>query len=464
MPKIEKTGSAFTKEQGVLGFAGGKMTSFSQKAVALQDDQGNVGAAIGTFNPLWCDGNSYRKLQNRYGPERGEDLANWCMSQTTDFALQMALGLNSSPMQMLDEILTDAHDHHQRIMHESGLPLTSTLNALVPFDIANYVLDAMRSGHANFYEMIPDEYKQWFSHTVDRVAVIPLVSYGIEKEGIEALINDGYRIFKTKMGSYDNRYEFGSEEDMREMVRKDCEKASLVYDLIKNLKTDLTENGEVPMYLDFNGRLGAGDKAVQRLDEYIRFAKQKGFFERVIVWEEPFADMKRVSKDVYSELRKAGVRVVADECAHTAKDVKDLLELGVRGFALKPAAKTYSETIRMINVIEEYNGTAAGDEQAYYFCADLTVVPWLVDANLQFTARSAPWPGLTKGVRMLESNWKQHYPDSYSVMQRYTPSLAVMQEKNGVFTLDEQWYQGGGSLLHAHGPLVDMAKANMRLT
>ena len=460
--KIERAGSAYAREPGQLGFAGGLMTAFFQKAVALQDSKGNIAGAFGTQNPLWCDKPSYKSLQDKHGNEKGEALANLFMSQTTDFALNLLQGKEFlSPDEALDAILPQVHLYHRHLTQNEKLPLTSTLNALVPVNIANYVLHAKANGIDNFNGIIPVDSQRWFTQTIDRVAIIPLVSYKIDQAGIEALIKDGYKIFKTKMGAYNPAHEMDSDKDMQAMFETDTQKALLVYNLIKGLETDLTVDGRVPMYLDFNGRLGKGDKAVALLQHYVDFAKTNKFFDRVIVFEEPFSDMMGISADVYTKLR--GITIVADECAHSAEDVEKLLALGVRGFALKPAAKTYTETIRMVDAIEKYNETAKTDDKAFYFCADLTVVPWLVDANLQFTARSSPWPGLAPGVRMLETNWKQHYDDCYGIMQRYTPSLMVMQEKDGVFKVNKQWYKGGGSLFNVQGPLYEAAKLSMRL-
>lgn len=461
---IEKAGSAYAREPGQLGFAGGNMTAFFQKAVALQDSEGNVAGAFATLNPLWCDKPSYKRLQDKHGNEKGEALANLFMSQTADFVLNLLEGRKfSSPGEALDEVLLKAHWYHRQITKEENLPLTSTLNALVPVDIANYVLHAKANGIDNFDGIIPVDSQRWFTQTIDQVAIIPLVSYSIDQAGIEALIRDGYKIFKTKMGAYNPAHDMDSDADMEAMFETDTQKALLVYNLIKDLKTDLTEDGRVPIYLDFNGRLGTGDKAVELLQKYVEFAKQNGFLDRVIVFEEPFSNMMEIGADVYKELKEAGITIVADECAHSAEDVGKLLRLGVRGFALKPAAKTYTETFRMVDAIEKYNAKADSGDKAFYFCADLTVVPWLVDANLQFTARSSPWPGLANRVRMLETNWRQHYDDLPGIMHRYTPSFVVMQENNGVFRLNEQWYKGGGSLFNVQGPLYEMAKQNMRL-
>lgn len=79
------------------------------------------------------------------------------------------------------------------------------------------------------------------------------------------------------------------------------------------------------------------------------------------------------------------------------------------------------------------------------FCADLTVNPILVDWNKNVSARLAPLPEL--GLGLLETNGHQYYSDWQKLIS-YHPCAGALWTvtKNGVFTLDEDFYQKSGGI------------------
>ncbi len=465
MVAIKKIASSLRKEPGAMGFAGGSMSGFWQSAVAIQTTGGYIGASYGTQNPLWCSKQLYGALQGQHGPVKGERLANELMyALTKEVLTALAEQDISAPEEAMLRAISDPAiaDTVRAFYRKNGLqgelPFTYILNAAVAPDLAVWMATSQARGIDNFNDLTGHR----LSHRAERVAVIPLVSYGIREAQIEDLIDQGYRIFKTKMGAYDDRYEKGSVEDFMNMMKVDREKLQLVSRLTESLETDLTEDGRVPLYLDFNGRIPSDDRGVNLLQAYMEVAASVNALDRIIVVEEPFEDMKSMGSqfDVFRDfMDRYGVTIVADECAHSAEDVRELLALGCRGFALKPAAKTLTETLRMIDIITGHND-ANPDDNAYCFCADLTVVPSLVEWNLHVQARLPPWPGLAEGVRMLESNWMQHYLYRNRLPERY-PASEVASPEGGVFLPTAEWFRTGGRIFHPGGQMLEKIMATL---
>ena len=143
---------------------------------------------------------------------------------------------------------------------------------------------------------------------------------------------------------------------MEAMFATDTKKASLVARLTEGITdTPITPDGRVPLYLDFNGRCGTGEDGDTMLERNIVHAREEGYADRIMVVEEPFGDMLNDKRDYRALDKRFKTTIVADECSHSAEDVKALLKLGVRGFALKPAAKTLSMSLEQILEIEKWN-------------------------------------------------------------------------------------------------------------
>ncbi|MEK7766646.1 MAG: L-alanine-DL-glutamate epimerase, partial [bacterium] len=155
-------------------------------------------------------------------------------------------------------------------------------------------------------------------------------------------------------------------------------------------------------------------------------------YERIVLLEEPFPEEVKVRVGGF------GVRVAADESAHSIRDVEERIALGYGAIALKPAAKTFSLTLRMAAATH-----AAG---VPCFCADLTVSPLLVDWNKSVAARLAPLPGLE--LPAFETNGAQHYA-RWAELQSFHPRAGASWtlERSGGFDLDESFYASGGGIL-----------------
>ncbi len=132
-----------------------------------------------------------------------------------------------------------------------------------------------------------------------------------------------------------------------------------------------------------------------------------------------------------------GVRIAADESAHTDADALKRIQMGYGAIALKAIAKTLSMTMKIAKT--------AHDSDVPCFCADLTVNPILVDWNKNIAARLAPFPGL--GLGLLETNGHQNYRN-WDDMLGYHPgnNASWTKTQNGVFNLNDDFYKRSGGI------------------
>ena len=161
-------------------------------------------------------------------------------------------------------------------------------------------------------------------------------------------------------------------------------------------------------------------------------AKKIGAFDQIAIIEEPFPEEYEV------EVSDLGVRIAADESAHSDKDAKRRIDMGYGAIALKPIAKTLSMSLKILKVAHE--------AEVPCFCADLTVTPILVDWNKNVAARIGPLPGMSIGV--LETNGHQNYK-RWEELLRFHPCYSAewMKTKDGLFNLDDDFYNQSGGIL-----------------
>ena len=161
------------------------------------------------------------------------------------------------------------------------------------------------------------------------------------------------------------------------------------------------------------------------------FAEKIGARNRIVLLEEPFEEDNKL------DVRKIPLRVTADESVHSLQDVEERIELGYSAIALKPIAKTLSETLKILNKAYEKGVTC--------FCADLTVNPLLVEWNKNIAARIATLPEMNVGI--LESNGKQNYTN-WEEMRKYSASFgkSYSAENNGIYRLDDEFYNESGNI------------------
>jgi L-alanine-DL-glutamate epimerase-like enolase superfamily enzyme len=237
---------------------------------------------------------------------------------------------------------------------------------------------------------------------------------------IEEAVRQGYFFMKIKIGRP------GSQE---EMLQADMERIEAIHKLIGHRETPHTQNGKIPYYFDANGRYEQKETLQQLLDH----ARKVGMFDQIAVIEEPFPEKADI------EVGDLGVRIAADESAHTAHDVEKRIQMGYGAIALKSAAKTLSMTLRMVKLAHE-KGVPC-------FLADLSCTPILVDWNKNVAARIAPIPGL-KDMGLLESNGHQNYVRWKDLVSYHPyPDGSWIHSKEGIFNMEEDFFKKSGGIL-----------------
>jgi hypothetical protein len=413
--RIARTDSTFEREPLVrpFGFKGGALTEIWQTAVRVEGDSGAARVGIGTQSVLWSDAAVFAS--------RSEAAGNAAMFAVTDRALALARAAGSfrTPLELLDAILEEAHAYARAVTGHQGLRRTFTLNALVPVDNAAWLLHADANGITGFDAMVPPEFEPALAARHPLVAAVPLMAYGIPVSEIRAAAAEGYFFLKVKVGQP------GTQE---EMLEKDKARLSEIHAAIGSLETPHTTDGRIPYYFDANGRYESKDTLLRLLDH----ARKIGAFDRIAIVEEPFPE------EVEARVDDLGVRVAADESAHTDADAARRIDLGYGAIALKPVAKTLSMTLRIAKL--------AHARGVPCFCADLTVNPILVDWNKVVAARLAPLPGLSTGL--LETNGHQNYRE-WERMRRHHPGYGApwTLAERGVFRLDADFYARSGGIL-----------------
>jgi L-alanine-DL-glutamate epimerase-like enolase superfamily enzyme len=285
------------------------------------------------------------------------------------------------------------------------------------------MLYARQAGKAGFDEMVPGEFAPALPCRHRQVACIPLFSYGVDVARIAGMFDEGFFFAKIKMGADPDK-----DGDREKMLAWDQRRLSEIHDCLKDRRTPWTQSGRIAYYLDANGRYDSKARLMRLLDH----ARKIGALDRIILFEEPFAE------DNEQDVRDIPVPLAADESAHARQHALRRIELGYRAIALKPVAKTLSMSLRIAQ--------AARDAGAWCFCADLTVCPLLVDWNKTVAARLAPLPGMRVGV--LESNGGQNYRN-WTAMQSYLPLAGAtwIEPRAGMFALDDEFYARSGGIL-----------------
>ncbi len=416
--KVNRTNSNFEREPLVrpFGFKGGYISQIWQTVAGMESENNCRAAGLNTQSVLWSDADIF----SGYSEAAGNSL----MFAMTEFALQRARGKTfSTPIDLLEELLPETYEYGKSITQKSDLRLTFALNALVGLDAAAWVLYARENGFENFDQMIPESYQAALDCRHDKLGAIPLMAYGIPLDEIEEAVDDGYFFLKIKIGADPDK-----DGDLDKMLEWDKARIEQIHKTIGNRETPFTENGKIPYYFDANGRYDS----IERLQRLLDHAKKIGAFEQIAIVEEPFPE------DYKKDVSGLGVRIAADESAHSDEDVQERIELGYGAIALKPIAKTLSMTLKMAKVAHEAN--------VPMFCADLTVGPIQVDWNKNFACRLAPIPGLKIGV--VETNGHQNYKN-WQQLQTYHPcsGSSWTEVRDGCFILNEDFYANSGGVL-----------------
>lgn len=410
---IKNVSSNFEREPlNPYRFKGSAITDSWQAIAMLESGSGIRKVGLGTQGVLWSDSKVFAA--------HSESAGNALMYAMSEWALQMIKGTSfNDPVQLLDDILPEVLAYGKKITGNPDLRKTFALNALVCVDNAAWLLYAQENGMKQFDEMVPAAYRPGLSYRHEKVASIPSFAVGTSPERIKQAADEGYFILKLKTGAAGTQ---------QEMIEKDIAFLTAVHKAIGHYETPYTQNGKIPYYFDANGRYEKKETLLRFLDH----AKKIGAFEQIAVIEEPFEE----SNEAF--VGDLGVRVAADESAHTVEDAAHRIELGYSAIAVKAIAKTLSMTMKITQL--------AYEKKIPCFCADLTVNPILVDWNKNVAARLQPFPGMSVGLQ--ETNGHQYYKN-WDKLVTFHPMAngSWTKTQKGVYLTDKSFYAESGGIL-----------------
>jgi L-alanine-DL-glutamate epimerase-like enolase superfamily enzyme len=354
---------------------------------------------------------------------------NLVMSLMAERAVQLLadqiLGGNEypDPIAAIQWVLPELHEFGRRVSGRADLRRTFTLNAAVSLDLALWKLYAAVEGIETFADLIPRAYSEAFPARQRVVARVPLVTYNLPDRELMGLVEEGHFLLKIKIG------QAGSQP---EMLEKDLARLEQIHGLLRDRRTDQTENGRPAYYLDANGRY----EHKETLLSLVAGLEKMGAADRVMLLEEPFPD------DRDFDVHDLPLRIAADESLHDVEDVRRKIELGYGALALKPAGKTLSMSILM--------AAEAQAQDVPCFVADSACVPLLLDWNRNVAAHLPAFPGLACGI--LESNGAQNFKNWPALIRAHPCAGASWLEPHrGMYRLDEEFYGSAGGVFHPAG-------------
>ncbi len=414
MIKISKVDSNFEREPLTTPyrFKGSGVSELWQTIAYIESDTGIKAIGLGTQGVLWSDAKVF------FG--HSENGGNALMYTMSERALQMLKGISfNNPIEVLDRLLPEILAYGRQISGNKNLRKTFALNALVCVDNALWQLYARYNKFVSFDDMIPKEYRPGLSFKHTKVASIPSFSVSTTMSNIKSAVDQGHFILKLKIGSAGNQ---------KEMLEKDIEFLTKVHKTIGSRETPYTKNGKIPYYFDANGRYENKETMMRFLDH----ADKIKALDQIAVLEEPFDES---NEEFVGDM---GVRLAADESAHTVEDVARRIEQGYGAIAVKAIAKTLSMTLKITQL--------AFEKKIPCFCADLTVNPILVDWNKSIAARLRPFPEMEIGLQ--EANGHQYYKN-WNKMMTYHPlaNAGWTHPKNGVYIIDQEFYDQNAGIL-----------------
>jgi L-alanine-DL-glutamate epimerase-like enolase superfamily enzyme len=372
--------------------------------------------AIGGNAVLWSDPAVFAAYSETGG--------NLVMSLMAERAVQLLLGREfTDPIAALQVLLPELHEFGCRVSGRTELRPTFTLNAAVSLDLALWKLHAAVGGITSFSQLIPRDHRGAFAVRQQMVARVPLITYNLPEQDLLDLVEEGHYLLKIKIG------QAGSQP---EMLEKDLSRIEKIHKLLRDKRTENTENERLAYYLDANGRYE--DK--ETLLALVSDLEKMGALDQVVLLEEPFPD------DREFDVHEIPVRIAADESLHGVADVRRKIDLGYGAIALKPAGKTLSMSILMASEAHRLGVPS--------FVADSACVPLLLDWNRNVAAHLPPFPGLACGI--LESNGAQNF-GSWADLIRQHPCVGAswLEPVGGMYRLNESFYTSVGGILHPAG-------------
>lgn len=407
MKKITVTSASVSLRQEPLaapfGFKGAYIDELWQAEAFVKSNDFEF-TVPSTQSVLWSDAAVFSAL----GAKKGDE----AMLALTKRAAELMCGMSFTyPYEITKALIAPLAEYAESLC---GFKVKTTfvLNSLVGLDIALWSLFAAENGISTFFEMMPQYAKDTMTAQNDRLAQIPLISYGVSDDGIRGVLDRGAALLKIKIGAPGSTV--SKEDDMREMLKKDCARLSQVHNIAKEYETELTKSGKICYYLDANSRYDTKD----RLKALIDYADKNGFADRISMIEEPFAEESDI------DVSDLAVTVNADESAHSVEDVRRRISQGYKAIALKPIAKTVSVSFEM--AAEAIRSGCA------CFCADLTVNPYIALWNRMFTSHLPPLPTMRCGC--VEINGDTNYKNWDYMLSSLPKAVIYTPAENGAFS------------------------------
>jgi L-alanine-DL-glutamate epimerase-like enolase superfamily enzyme len=411
--QIVKTQSNFEREKLVrpFGFKGGYLSELWQTVSQMESASGNKKIGIATQSVLYGDADLFTVHSEANGNAMMYVLAN----RALDIVCQQPF---NTPPELFDSIVPLVLAEGKKITGKADLNINFVYNALVSIDNAAWLIYAADNGFQTFESMIPNPYKNALRHRNERLAIMYQVPYGMPMQDLKDAVEQGYFVFKIKTGYPGTQ---------AEMLQQDMDRLTLIHNVLKDLRTDHTIDGRIIYTMDANGRY----EKKETLQRYLDHAKTIGAYERILLYEEPLAE---ANDENVSDL---GVRIAADESAHDEESTLRRFDLGYGVLVLKGIAKTLSMSVKLARLAAERNIPC--------MCADLTVNPILVEWHKNLCAHVAPFPVINMGL--IETNGDMNYAN-WDLMGKYHPGSDATwsQRKNGVFTLDKEFYDRSGGI------------------
>lgn len=393
-----------------FGFKGGYLDELWQVVCKVRLDNGCTGMGVGVQSVLWSDSETFSGNSQAGG--------NTLMLSVTEYALKLLKGKTfTNPVALQKEIEDQVYEYARIITGNVILPRTFALNAMVAVDFALWQIYAQSMEIKSMDELCEKFCPVLSKHQLE-LGEIPLVTYKLTMEEIECLLKDGAFILKIKIGSNPN-----NDNDMQAMCQWDVSRLQKIHEIASKYQTPHTTCGHPVYYLDANGRYP--DKEL--LQQFLEGARACGAIQRIVLLEEPFAETN------LQDAADIPVRVAADESAHCAGDVVELIDKYHYGaIALKPIAKTLSATFEIYK--------AAHKRGIPCFCADLTVPPVMLEWNMQVAARLPAIPGIKIGI--VESNGPQNYQNWEKLLYMHPePHASFLRPDRHMFRLGQHFYE-----------------------
>ena len=391
-----------------------KGSSFREKwtlVVEVKSSAGNRSTGIGGTAVLWSDPAVFSAYSEAGG--------NVVLAAMAEKGAQLAVGKAfRNPIELMETIIPRVHAYGVKLTGNRALKKTFTLNSLVALDLALWKLTFIENGWSSFDEMIPAEYRPGLQHRLSRIARLPVVSYDCSMEELEKLVEEGHFFLKIKLGQ-------GGTPG--EMIRKDRARLREIEAVFRGRKIPHSPSGKVLYYLDLNGRYPDKRSLMMLVDA----AQEIGILDQIALVEEPFPG------EVQEDVSDVPVRVAADESVEDAGGVCDRFASGYKAIAIKPAGKTLSMSLKMIQAAVQKGMTC--------FVADNSCIPLLLEWNKNIAARLGPFPGLDVGI--IEANGEQNYRDWRQMILAHPRSGAAwIEPEHGYFHLDDDFYRTSGGV------------------